>query len=114
MKPKVFAYLSHIRDAIKALVLFAGNHTYEEFLQSPWDQAAVIRYLEIIGEASVQISQEYKDLHPDIPWRKISDFRNVLIHEYFSVDPSLVWEIMEKDIPKLQEQIVQLLTDSSL
>lgn len=109
MKPRIDAYLQHIRDAIVAVEKYAHAHTYEQLLRSPWDQAAVVRHLEIIGEASAQVTTDFKSDHPEVPWRRISDFRNVLIHEYFAVDPILVWEILEKDIPELKDKIEKLL-----
>ncbi len=110
MKPREDAYILHIRDAILAVESYGANHTYHEFLQSPWDQAALTRHLEIIGEAATQLSTEFKNTHPEIPWRKVSDFRNVLIHEYFAIDPQLVWKIIEKDIPSLKQQIQKLIS----
>lgn len=112
MKPRINAYLKHIRDAIIAVEQYAYVHTYEQFLCTPWDQAAVVRHLEIIGEAATQVSAEYKSDHPEIPWRRISDFRNVLIHEYFAVDPLLVWEILGKDIPELKNKVEKLLEEA--
>lgn len=108
MKPKIHAYIAHMLDAIDAIEGYAHDHTYDQFLESPWDQAALIRHLEIIGEAASQVSQEIKDLHTHIPWRRMSDFRNILIHQYFAVDPTLVWEIIGKDIPKLKSEIEKL------
>lgn len=108
MKPEVHAYLSHIADAISAIEAYGGDHTYEQFLESSWDQSALMRYLEIIGEAASQVPQEYKEKNAHIPWRRISDFRNVLIHHYFAVDPALVWEIVKKNIPSLREEIGKL------
>ena len=108
MKPNNSAYLLHIRDAIKEIVNYSKNATKKRFLKSPWDQAAVIRYLEIIGEAASNISNDYKKLNSEIPWRKISGFRNVLVHEYFGVDLNLVWQIIKEDIPELKENINKL------
>lgn len=112
MKPKSHAYIAHIRDALNMIATYTTDHTYEQFLKSPWDQAAVVRHLEIIGEAAAQLDDNYTSSHPQIPWRRISDFRNVLIHEYFAVDPLLVWEILQKDIPTLRQQIEKLLVQS--
>jgi uncharacterized protein with HEPN domain len=109
MKPREDAYILHIRDAIVAVESYGTSHSYKQFVDSPWDQAALTRHLEIIGEAASQISEDYKRAHADIPWRRISDFRNVLIHEYFAIDPQLVWEIIEKDIPTLKQQIEKLI-----
>ncbi|MDP1722940.1 MAG: DUF86 domain-containing protein [Candidatus Gottesmanbacteria bacterium] len=111
MKPNNAAYIAHIRDAIEQILLYAAHHTHDQYLQNSWDQAAVARNLEIIGEAATQLTAEYKNAHPAIPWRKLSDFRNVLTHEYFAVDSDLVWEILQKDIPILQEEVKQLLEE---
>lgn len=111
MKPSNDAYLAHIRDAIKEVERYAKSHTYQQFIDTPWDQAAVVRHLEIIGEAAAQVTSDFKKAHPEIPWRRISDFRNVLIHEYFAIDPQLVWEILEKDIPQLKKEIGKLLSE---
>lgn len=111
MKPRTDAYLKHIRDAIVAVEQYAQAHSYEQFLDTPWDQAAVVRHLEIMGEAATQVPTTYKSDHPEVPWRRISDFRNVLIHEYFAIDPLLVWEILGKDIPELKNKIEKLLKE---
>lgn len=111
MKPDNSAYLAHIRDTIIEIENYAVKHAYKDFINSAWDQAAVARNLEIIGEAASQVSSDFKSKHPQIPWRIISDFRNVLIHEYFAVDPLLVWEILRKDIPVLKEKIEKLIQE---
>jgi len=71
----------------------------------------VIRQLEIIGEAANKISKDLKINTPEIPWRPISDARNTLIHGYFTVDLDIVWGMIEKDIPKLKDQIHGLIQD---
>ncbi|MBI3577649.1 DUF86 domain-containing protein [Candidatus Gottesmanbacteria bacterium] len=109
MKPANGAYLAHIRDAIEQIELFSSIHTYDQYISNTWDQAAVARNLEIIGEAATQLSVEFKEAHREIPWRKISDFRNILTHEYFAIDPLLVWEIIQKDLPRLKKDIERLL-----
>lgn len=111
MKPSNTVYLAHIRDAINQIEQYARNHTYQQFLNKVWDQAAITRNLEIIGEAAKQVADDFKKDHPEIPWRRISDFRNVLIHEYFAIDPLLVWEILQKDIPTLKAEIEKLLQE---
>lgn len=112
MKPNNAAYLAHIRDAIQQIEQYSSDRTYDQYINNAWDQAAVARNLEIIGEAATQLTVEYKDAHPQIPWRKISDFRNVLTHEYFAIDLNLVWEIVQKDLPDLKKQIERLLENA--
>ncbi len=110
MKPNDSAYLHHISDAVKALEKYISSHTFIEFAENEWDQAAVVKYLEIIAEASNQMSEELKSVQLQIPWRKIANFRNILIHEYFDVDLKLVWKILIKDIPLFKKEIKKLLS----
>lgn len=104
-KFEVTVYVGHIQDAIRKIEDYARKTSYEEFLKSEWDQDAVIRNLEIIGEAINNIDPQVRDLHPSIPWRKIIALRNTLIHAYFGIDLDLVWKIVEKDIPELKKEM---------
>ena len=73
-------------------------------------QDAVVRNLEIMGEATRGVSESTKRAHPEIPWRDISDMRNKVIHDYFRVDLAIVWTVVERDLPALREQIATLLS----
>jgi uncharacterized protein with HEPN domain len=68
-------------------------------------QDAVIRNLEVIGEAVRNLSPEFRRQHPELPWRSISALRNVLIHEYFGVDLEIVWRIVQRRLPALKRHI---------
>lgn len=72
-------------------------------------QDAVILRLEIIGEAARVVPEDFRKKYKEIPWRKIADFRNKLIHDYFGIDFDLVWNILQKDLPKLKIQIEEIL-----
>ncbi len=102
-------YLLHIRDAIDLIEEFAKGMTEEDFVNNKLVQSAVIRQLEIIGEASRYISQETKNNYSNIPWRVIQGMRNVLIHEYFGVDLSAVWDVIENDLDNLKKQILEII-----
>lgn len=97
--------LGHILESISIINETLGNTTYEEFEESVPKQDAVIRRLEIVGEAVKGIPEEFRENHPEIEWKKIAGMRDVLIHEYFSVDVELVWRVIKDDLPILRESI---------
>jgi uncharacterized protein with HEPN domain len=68
-------------------------------------QTAVIRWVEIIGEAVRGLSEEFRQAHPEVPWRQMVAMRNVLIHGYFDIDVDLVWSVAQNDLPKLGVQV---------
>jgi uncharacterized protein with HEPN domain len=86
----------------------AGRQLFD---QNELVQTWVVHNLEIIGEASRSIPQEYKEKHPAIDWARISRMRNVLIHIYFGVDLDIVWEVVERDLPSLKTQIDAILAE---
>ena len=66
---------------------------------------AVVRNIEIIGEAAKNVPEEMKQLHKEIPWEKIAGMRNKMIHEYFGVDIEILWQTIKEDLPKLKQQV---------
>lgn len=101
--PKIF--LEHILKSIEEIEKNARYISGDEFFDSVTIQDAVVRRLEIIGEAVKNLPNSFKNKHPEIPWKKIAGTRDVLIHEYFGVDIELVWKVVKNDIPKLKKQI---------
>ncbi|MCS6871316.1 MAG: DUF86 domain-containing protein [Anaerolineae bacterium] len=85
----------------------------EAFMASRLIQEAVLRSLEIIGEASRQLSQALREAHPEVPWRQIIAFRNFVAHAYWDIRPERVWEIVERDLQPLQEAINAILAELS-
>ena len=102
-------YLKHILDAIVDIEEFSGDSTQPEFVGNKLVQSAVIRQLEIIGEAVKNISADVKKAHPSIPWKDIAGLRDKLIHAYFGIDYDLVWTIVRRDIPELKQAITKIL-----
>jgi len=102
-------FLLHIRDSINQIEEYVADFSYEEFLADKKTQDAVIRQLEIIGEATSNLEETFKNDNPEIPWREISDFRNVLAHEYWDVDLAIVWEAIHEDVKTLKEALLPLL-----
>ena len=101
-------YLQHIHDALEKIAAYTQDGR-EAFRRNPMAQDAVIRNFEIIGEASKQLGDEIKNQEPGIPWRSVSGFRDVLIHNYMGVDLDEVWNVVQNHIPALREAIRRLL-----
>lgn len=101
-------YLKHIRDAIARIESYTtgGRKT---FYRDTMVQDAVIRNLEVIGEAVKNLSLDLRRRYPAIPWRSITALRNVLIHEYFGVDLEIVWRVVSKRLPALKRSVLTLL-----
>lgn len=102
-------YLRHIVGAIKDIETYTVGGR-EEFFATKMIQDAVIRNLEIIGEAVKNLSPSFRGEHPDIPWKQIAGLRDVLIHHYFGVDVGSVWLVVESRLPGLLQRLKPLLT----
>lgn len=105
--PKIF--LNHILESIERIEQDLQGLSKNKFYGSATIQDAVIRRLEIIGEAVRNLPDFFRDKHSKIPWKKIAGMRDILIHEYFGVDMDLIWQIASIDIPKLKKQIKNIL-----
>ena len=104
-------YLGHIKQAIENIISFTQDIDQVRFLDNKLVQDATIRNLEIIGEASKNITAKFRDNHPEIEWKKMAGMRDKLIHQYMGVDILAVWGVIEEVLPTLDEQISKLLDD---
>ncbi|MBC8382691.1 MAG: DUF86 domain-containing protein [Candidatus Cloacimonetes bacterium] len=102
-------YLLHILDSIKWIESYVSDISQEQFLNNHLVQDAIIRQIEIIGEASKKLSNSLKQKYIFIPWKDIAGMRDKLIHGYFGVDIESVWKTIENDIPILKEQIISII-----
>ncbi|QGG46393.1 HepT-like ribonuclease domain-containing protein [Heliorestis convoluta] len=105
-------YLIHMLDSIEKIETYLQVISQEEFYQSTQLQDAVIRRLEIIGEAANKVSREFQQRNVGIPWSMIISMRNMLIHEYFGVDLEIVWDTYVHNLPELKNRLVCLLNES--
>jgi uncharacterized protein with HEPN domain len=107
------ARLNHILDSIVEIETYLFNVDFETFIENSMMRFACIKQMEIIGEASNQISEELKALFTDIEWNSIKGMRNVLVHEYFGIDTRLIWEIIKYDLPELKTKVVGVISSLS-
>ncbi len=101
-------YIKDIIESIKAIEKYIENIDYNHFIENRMIYSATIRELESIGEATGKISQETKEKYPNIDYRTIKDFRNVLAHEYFGVDMQIIWGIVTEKLSSLKEEILKI------
>ena len=104
-------FIKHILESVKAIEEFSENLDEEELHSNRLKQSAIVREIEIIGEASKNISEKIKEKYPKIPWRKIIGTRDKLIHHYFGVDLGAVWNVIKDKIPELENQILKIKED---
>jgi len=106
-------YCADILDSGSAILEFVKGLSFEEFCNDRKTYSAVIREFEIIGEAAGNLPDELKRGRPDVEWRDIKDFRNLLIHEYFAVDLEIVWKIIQDDLPILMDAVREMMRAES-
>lgn len=103
-------YLQHILDETDFLIEESLRMNAESFARDELARRAFVRSLEIIGEATKKIPADFRAAHPEVEWTLMAKARDRLIHGYFNVDYSLVWETVERRIPQLRDQVRRILT----
>lgn len=97
--------LEDIMLAIQKISRYTSRMNHDAFLGDELVIDAVARNLEIIGEAVRQLPEEFRQVHPQIPWNQIAALRNRIVHDYFGLDLEIIWEIIQHDLPKLDKQV---------
>jgi len=103
--------IEHILEAIERLETHAGNLSRDELETDVMRYYGIVKNIEIIGEAANMLSSNFKDAHPEVPWRVIAGMRNFLVHEYFRVDNDTVWDVIHSDIVELKKHVSSYLSD---
>lgn len=106
-------FLKDIEEAIKRIKTYTHGITYEDFLKDTLIQDAVLRNIEIIGEAVKNISSDFKQKHENIDWKKIAGMRDKIIHFYFGVNWDIVWAVVENNLPELKEKVKEIIGHES-
>ena len=103
--------LEHMLSAIENVEEFTKDIILDDFVKSKVLFFAVVKNIEIVGEATYMLTKEYKQSHQSVPWLVIEKMRHVLVHGYYTISPEKVWETVQEDIPLLKEQIIALLNE---
>jgi len=105
------SFLQDIAEAISAISLYIKDTDYFSFLKDGRTRDAVVRNLEIIGEAAKNIHAPFKKIYPALPWKEMAGVRDKLIHQYFGINYEIVWTIASQDLPALQQSIEMILKE---
>lgn len=104
--------LHHIIDAAEHIAKFTKEVSKEDFINNDEKQSAVVRQIEIIGEAAGKLSADFTKEHQKIDWKKVTGMRHKMIHDYFEVDADIVWTTATSDVAILREQVKKILKDA--
>jgi uncharacterized protein with HEPN domain len=105
-------FLQDIEDAIRRILEYTADMDWDQYLTDYKTQDAVVRNLEVIGEATKNLSDEFRGQHPAVPWREMAGTRDRLTHLYFGINQEIVWQIVEHDLPVLRDRIEQVIRES--
>ncbi len=103
-------YLTDILEAADAITRFVHGVDEDSFFEDELRQSAVLHKLIVIGEAAARLPDEFRNRHPEVEWSDIVGFRNIAVHEYFSVNLPIVWVTATQEVPTLRDKIAQILT----
>ncbi len=108
MKKVDLIYTGHILDAIKKIEKYCKKTTRNEFLKNDILKDAVVRNLEIVGEAAKRLSEEFRNRHAFIAWKDICGMRDKIVHDYIGIDYRIVWAVIQTDLKELKTELKKL------
>lgn len=103
--------LEHMLQAIERIRRYTKEKTFEDFVADDMMYYAVVKNIEILGEASNMLTEEFRENHPETPWKQVNGMRNYIVHEYFQVDNNVVWDVITHDLPLLEQQVTLYLKE---
>ena len=98
-------------QAIERICRYTKGKNFEDFIADDMMYYAVVKNIEILGEASNMLTEVFRQAHPKTPWKQVNGMRNYIVHEYFQVDNNVVWDVITNDLPVLEQQIKEYLTE---
>ena len=105
--------LEHMLAAADRVIRYTSNKTYKDLVADDMMYYAVVKNIEIMGEAANMLTPEFQEAHPETPWKMVKGMRNYIVHEYFQIDDIVVWEVATKSLVELKEQISQYLEETN-
>lgn len=103
--------LEHVIQSIEKIEFIIKDLSYGDYLDDWIKQDAIVRNIEVIGEAIRNVEDELKELYPKVAWKEARGMRNILIHEYFRIEYEEVWRTLNEDLPNLKFQIITIIND---
>ena len=104
--------LQHILEAIDRIIRYTSGKTYEDLVSDDMMYYAVVKNIEIIGEAANMLTPLFVATHPQTPWKQVKGMRNYIVHEYFQIDDTVVWGVVTKNIPQLKDEITKYIDET--
>lgn len=93
-------------QAIERIKRYTRGKTFDDFITDDMMYYAVVKNIEILGEASNMLTDEFRSEHPQTPWKQVNGMRNYIVHEHFQVDNNIVWDVITNDLPLLEQQVI--------
>ena len=104
--------LEHIIAAINRVKRYMQGKTYEDLLADDMMYYAIVKNIEIMGEAANMLTAEFQAAHPETPWKMVKGMRNYIVHEYFQIDSKVVWDVVSKELTTLHQQITTYISET--
>ena len=98
-------------QAIERIRRYTKGKTFYDFIADDMMYYAVVKNIEILGEASNMLTEDFRDAHPNTPWKLVNGMRNYIVHEYFQVDNTVIWDVIQNDLPQLENQVTNYLKE---